>query len=125
MVATPSNRSGPARRLTLTGAAIELAAKVTMQHRLGALAGNYRDCEAGRYDRAATTATVMGAAITAIAGRRRLGATMGGSLVLAGAVLVRWSVFKAGFQSAVDPAQTIAPQRTRLRPESSRETMPQ
>jgi hypothetical protein len=34
--------------------------------------------------------------------------------VLAGAVCERWSVFKAGFQSARDPGYTTRPQRTRV-----------
>jgi len=54
--------------------------------------------------------------VTALAGRRsRLAAIAGGSLVLAGAVLERWSVFRAGFQSARDPKYTVIPQRERLR----------
>ena len=31
--------------------------------------------------------------------------------MLAGAVCERWSVFRAGFQSANDPAYTVGPQR--------------
>ena len=34
--------------------------------------------------------------------------------LLAGAVLERWAVFKAGFQSARDPQYTVAPQRERI-----------
>ncbi len=40
---------------------------------------------------------------------------LGGVLVLAGAACERWSVFKAGFQSARDPKYTVMPQRERLR----------
>jgi hypothetical protein len=36
----------------------------------------------------------------------------GGALLLAGSVCKRWSVFKAGFQSAEDPTQTIETQRS-------------
>ncbi len=39
----------------------------------------------------------------------------GGALILAGAACERWSVFKAGFQSARDPKYTVMPQRERLR----------
>ena len=42
-------------------------------------------------------------------------AAAGGALVLAGEVALRWSVFKAGFQSARDPKYTVVPQRERLR----------
>ena len=44
----------------------------------------------------------------------RLAAAAGGALVLAGEVALRWSVFKAGFQSARDPKYTVLPQRERL-----------
>jgi hypothetical protein len=52
----------------------------------------------------------------AIAGKKsRAAAVAGGALILAGAVLERWSVFRAGFQSARDPKYTVMPQRERLR----------
>jgi hypothetical protein len=35
--------------------------------------------------------------------------------VLAGELALRWSVFKAGFQSARDPKYTVLPQKERLR----------
>ena len=43
----------------------------------------------------------------------RLAAAFGGSLILAGEAALRWSVFKAGFQSARDPKYTVIPQRER------------
>jgi hypothetical protein len=74
----------------------------------------YSKDEAGRYKKIAKTCTLAGAGILAGAGRRsRLAAIAGGSLVLAGEVAVRWSVFKAGFQSARDPKYTVIPQRER------------
>ena len=58
--------------------------------------------------------TMGGAALLAGPGRKsRLAAAAGGALVLAGEVAVRWSVFKAGFQSARDPKYTVVPQRER------------
>ena len=60
--------------------------------------------------------TVGGAALLADAGRRsRLAAAAGGALVLAGEAALRWSVFKAGFQSARDPKYTVGPQRATSR----------
>jgi hypothetical protein len=47
--------------------------------------------------------------------RSRAAAVTGGALVLAGELALRWSVFKAGFQSARDPKYTVLPQRERLR----------
>jgi len=40
-------------------------------------------------------------------------AAAGGALVLAGELALRWSVFKAGFQSARDPRYTVIPQKQR------------
>jgi hypothetical protein len=103
----------PARRLALAGAAGELAATAAMQRRLGWLGEPYREGAAGRFGRAARTLTAAGAATMALAGRRRAGAVAGGALMLAGALAARWSVYKAGFQSAADPKYVVEPQRAR------------
>ena len=103
----------PARRLALTGAAGELAASILMERRLGALGEPYRQGEAGRFARAAKALTAAGAMTMAAAGRRRTGAVAGGALMLAGAMATRWSVYKAGFQSAADPKYVVEPQRAR------------
>jgi hypothetical protein len=50
----------------------------------------------------------------AAVGRRRAAALAGAAMLLAGSVLERWSVFKAGFQSAADPKYTVGPQRERV-----------
>jgi hypothetical protein len=46
--------------------------------------------------------------------RSRTAAVTGSALVLAGELALRWSVFKAGFQSARDPRYTVLPQKERL-----------
>jgi hypothetical protein len=59
---------------------------------------------------------VAGGAIIAARGRAsRRAAVTGGALVNVGALLARWSVYKAGFQSAANPAHVIDPQRRRIR----------
>ena len=45
--------------------------------------------------------------------RSRAAAIGGGALVLAGELALRWSVFRAGFQSARDPRYVVIPQRER------------
>ena len=86
-----------------------------MEKRLGMIGEPYSKGEAGKYKRAAVGCTLGGAALLAGPGRRsRLAAAAGGAIVLAGEVAVRWSVFKAGFQSARDPKYTVEPQRERL-----------
>jgi hypothetical protein len=106
--------AGPARRLALGGCIAENAVMTLIEHRLGFVGEPYHQGEAGRFNKLAKAATLGGAAILARGGRRSRGAALaGGALVLAGEMALRWSVFKAGFQSARDPKYTVRPQRER------------
>ena len=59
--------------------------------------------------------------LLAARGRRsRAAAAAGSGLVLAGTAATRWSVFKAGSQSAADPRYTVIPQRDRATREGSK-----
>jgi hypothetical protein len=112
---TPTDSAGPARRLTVAGAALETVAVQVMERRLGDLGEPYRQGESGRYAKVAKLLTAAGAALVGLAGRKRRGAAIaGGILVLGGSVFERWAVFKAGFRSAGDPRYTVAPQRARV-----------
>jgi hypothetical protein len=111
---TPAADAGPARRLTVTGAVLELVAAQAMERRLGELGEPYRQGPAGRYARLAKGCTALGAAVVGLAGRRRPLAAAGAGLVLAGSAFERLAVYKAGFQSARDPKYTVKPQRERL-----------
>jgi hypothetical protein len=114
-VLTPCREAGPARRLAILGAGAELALVALMEHRLDELAEPYHKGAAAAYGQAARGLTAGGALLLAGAGRRRRSAAIaGGTLLLAGAVCERWSVFKAGFQSARQPAATVQPQRRRI-----------
>ncbi len=116
-ILTPVDDAGPARRLAVGGTLLEMGAVEAMRRRLGDfLAEPYEKEEAGRYDKLSKALSGLGAAVTALAGRRRRSmAILGGALILAGAALERWSVFRAGFQSARDPKYTVVSQRERLR----------
>jgi hypothetical protein len=103
----------PARRLALVGAAGELASTTVMERRLGPLGEPYRVGAAGRAARAAKALAAAGGLVMAATGRRRAGAAAGAALMLAGAMATRWSVYKAGFQSAADPKYVVGPQRAR------------
>jgi DMSO reductase anchor subunit len=100
-ITTPSRRAGPARRLALLGAALELVSAADMERHLGELAAPYRPGGAAR-DAAAlsNTMTATGALLMALGGRRRPGAILGGALLLGGALAERIAVFRAGLQSA-------------------------
>ena len=110
MALTPVDRATPARRLAVLGATMELGAARAMER---SVRGPYEHGRAGRLARAAEACTVAGALAALAAGRRRDVAIGAGVLLVSGSVLTRFSVFRAGFESAADPAATIDPQRER------------
>jgi Polysulphide reductase, NrfD len=111
---TPAGDAGPARRLAVAGALLELGAGEAMERRLGELGEPYHQGPAGRLARAAKACTAAGAGLVGAAGRRRGLAAAGAALLLAGSACERWAVYKAGFQSARDPKYVVGPQRARL-----------
>jgi polysulfide reductase-like protein len=112
---TPAACAGPARRLAIGGAALKTVALLAMQKRLGFVGEPYKAGPAGVLTRLSKALTVGGATALALSGRRGRGYAIGGaSALLAADVLVRWGVFRAGFQSARDPRYTVEPQRERL-----------
>jgi formate-dependent nitrite reductase membrane component NrfD len=112
---TPGGAAGPARRAAVAGVAAELGLMQLMEKRLGFVGEVYKQGEAGRAARVSKALTAAGALLLALRGKRsRTAAVTGGALVLAGELALRWSVFKAGFQSARDPRYTVVPQRERL-----------
>jgi formate-dependent nitrite reductase membrane component NrfD len=112
----PASEAGPARRLAVAGAGAELGLMAAMQHRLGFVGEVYKQEAAGKLARTSKALTAAGAALLATRGRRSRGAAVvGGALVLGGELALRWSVFRAGFQSARDPRYTVIPQRERKR----------
>jgi hypothetical protein len=114
-IAVPTPEAAPARRLAVGGVLIENAVMLAMEKRLGLVGEPYHQAEAGRYNKLAKACTLAGASILARAGRKSRGAAIaGGTLVLVGETALRWSVFKAGFQSARDPKYTVLPQRERV-----------
>jgi Polysulphide reductase, NrfD len=120
-IAVPPAEAGPARRLAVGGVLVENVLFKVMEKRLGMLGEPYSKGEAGTAKKAALGLTLGGAALIGALGRRsRLAAAAGGALVLAGELAVRWSVFKAGFQSARDPKYTVEPQRERSARQSER-----
>ena len=113
-VVTPPRYAGPSRRLAVAGAVAETVASKLMEQRLGELGSPYHEGQAGRLNRISEVLTVAGGLLLASFGRRRNAAIASGGLLLAGAAAKRWAVFKAGVQSAADPAQTVGPQRRRI-----------
>ena len=113
----PPEEAGPARRLAIGSAVAEAAVFETMEKRLGKLLGEpYKQGTCGKLTRASKACVTAGAGLLAWRGKRSRAAAVGGSaLLLAGEMLLRWSVYKAGFQSARDSRYTVIPQRERAR----------
>ncbi len=110
----PPRQAGPARRLAVGGVATTLALTEAMKRRLGFVGEVYDKDAAGKLARVAKGVGAAGAALLAARGNRsRAAAVAGGALVLAGELALRWSVFRAGFQSARDPRYVVVPQRER------------
>jgi formate-dependent nitrite reductase membrane component NrfD len=107
--------AGPARRVAVAGVLAEGALMHTMELRLGELGEVYHEGEAGKFSWAAKGLAAAGAALLATRGKkRRTSAVVGGALVCAGELCLRWGVFKAGFQSARDPKYVVESQRLRI-----------
>jgi hypothetical protein len=114
LLAAPPAEAGPARRLAVAGAAMELAATHRIEHGLGLLSEPYRTGRAGRLLRAARGLTAAGA-LGAVAGRRsRPVSVLSGAALLAGSVLTRFGIYEGGVASGRDPMYTVLPQRAGL-----------
>jgi hypothetical protein len=112
MLAAPGE-SGPARRMAVTGAALELAAGQRMNRRIGLVGEVYRQGRAGAVLRGARALTCIGAGTALLAGRSRTAAVVSGACLTAAAVATRYGIFEAGRASVRDPRYTVVPQRER------------
>ena len=114
LVTSPASETGPARRMALGGAVLELVMEHRMEHSMGITAEPLHQGKAGRLMKAAKVLTIAGAAGTLLAGRSRAVAALSGTALLAGSACTRFGVFEAGQASAKDPKYTVVPQRERL-----------
>ncbi|MBV7697854.1 NrfD/PsrC family molybdoenzyme membrane anchor subunit [Streptomyces sp. TRM70350] len=115
LACAPIRETGPARRLAVLGAGLELAAFQVMKRRMGLAAEPYEQGRQHWLLRSAEVLTAGGAVLAAYAGgRERLLAAAAGGALLAGSAALRFGVFHAGVASAEDPKYTVVPQRERL-----------
>ncbi|MPZ64610.1 MAG: polysulfide reductase [Pseudonocardiaceae bacterium] len=109
--------AGPARRMAVLGAAVELGATELMERSIGLPGEAYRTGRAATVLRAARALTAAGG-VGALLGMRhpgsRVTSVLSGLLLNAGAATTRYGIFEAGMQSARDPKFTVVPQRQRL-----------
>jgi hypothetical protein len=109
---TPPAHAGPARRLVVGAALAEGVANEFMHHRLGEHGEPYKTGAGSLFSHVSRACTVAGAAVMLRRGASsRPAAIAAGALLCAGALSARWSIYKAGFQSAADPKYVVGPQR--------------
>jgi polysulfide reductase-like protein len=95
LVLSAVDDAGPARRMAIMGALGELMAAPRVKEH-----GPYREGSAGRSSSAARALTAAGGALVLLSRRRRSVSGLGGVLIVGGAVIQRFAVFRAGVQSA-------------------------
>ncbi|MFJ3808461.1 NrfD/PsrC family molybdoenzyme membrane anchor subunit [Streptomyces sp. NPDC090073] len=112
----PAAEAGPARRMAVLGAALELGAFRTMKRRMGLLAEPFDQGRPRTLLRASEALTAGGAALALLSGtlRDRRLAVAAGAALLTGSAALRFGVFHAGVASAEDPKYTVVPQRERM-----------
>ena len=115
MVLTPVAQAGPARRMAVAGAAMEIVAAERLLGRLGMVGEPYRTGRPGRLMSISRTTTAVAAGATLLLGRRsRAVSVVAGAACVAASVMTRFGIFEAGIASAEDPKYTVVPQRERL-----------
>jgi hypothetical protein len=112
---TPRTHAGPARRLAIGAAVAGEGVAALMERRLGFVGEPYHQGTTGRIGRLSTAAALSGAVLLGARGRRsRSAGALGSLLVLGGEIGRRFTVFKAGTDSARDPRYTVRPQKESL-----------
>ena len=113
--------AGPARRMALAGAAVEIAAAHRILDR-GLVAEPYRIGRPGRLMEASRRAAMAASVVTVLAGRRsRVLSALAGMTYVGASVATRFGVFEAGIASAKDPKYVVVPQRERMAARAARE----
>ncbi len=109
---TPPPRARPARRLALASVVVEAGCMELMKRRLGEHGEAYGHGAPARLGHIARACFAGGATLLyRWGGASRTAAAVAGGLLCAGALSARYSIFRAGFQSAADPKYVVGPQR--------------
>lgn len=114
MLLAPHAESGPARRLGLGGAVLELVMERRMETSMGLAAEALHQGRPGQLMGASKAFTAVGAVVALGAHRSRTVSALSGLALLAGSACTRFGIFEAGQESARDPRYTVVPQRERL-----------
>ncbi|MGV9213421.1 NrfD/PsrC family molybdoenzyme membrane anchor subunit [Micromonospora sp. RB23] len=114
LLAAPPSQAGPARRMAVAGAALELYGAHRVETRLGLLSEPYRSGRPGRLLRAGRLLTTVGVAGALLGRRSRAVGALSGAALLSASVATRFGIFYGGVASARDPRYTVVPQRERV-----------
>jgi hypothetical protein len=114
LLTTPVDQAGPARRMAVTGAALELSAAHLVETRLGLQSEAFAAPKPARLLRAARALTAAGAVGAVLGRRNRVVQAASGLALLAGSACTRFGLYEGGVVSAKDPRYTVVPQRERL-----------
>lgn len=114
MIGAPVAEAGPARAFAVGGAVTELVAERLMEKSMGLSAETLHQGTAGKWMKASTALTALGAAGAVLGRRSRALSIASGAALMAGSFCTRMGVFEAGMASAKDPKYTVVPQRERL-----------
>ena len=115
MLGAPVTEAGPARRLAVGGAILELAMERKMEASMGITAEPLHSGTPGQLMKASMSLTAFGALTAVTLGRRsRFASAVAGLALLGGSACTRFGIFEAGQESARDPKYTVVPQRERL-----------
>ncbi|KUI15296.1 polysulfide reductase [Mycobacterium lehmannii] len=113
MLLAPYDETGPARRMAVLGAGMEVGASRLMERRMGVEGEAYTTGRPHRLRQLSEVLTV-GGAVGAALGRNRGTMVASGAALLVGSALQRFGVFEAGVASTRDPKYVVVPQRERV-----------
>ncbi len=115
MVGANLRDAGPARRLAVGGALVELLAEQARTRSMGINAETIHSGRAGALNKAAKALSAGGLLLTIVrGGRSRRAAAVAGLALMGGSACARFAIFEAGQASSRDPRYTVLPQRERL-----------
>jgi hypothetical protein len=114
LVAAGDREAGPAERLAVIGAGMELLAARSVRHNLGVLSEPFTTGRPGRLLHAGEVLTSLGIAGALLGRRSRVVRALSGLSLLAAAAVTRFGIFEGGVASTVDPKYVVLPQRGRL-----------
>ncbi|MCW2140824.1 Polysulfide reductase, NrfD [Actinoplanes cyaneus] len=114
LIAAPPEQAGPARRMAVFGAAMELYGAHRVETGKGLLSEPYAQGRPGKLLRAGRALTAAGVAGAILGRRSRVVSALSGLSLLTASLATRFGIFEGGVASAEDPRYTVVPQRERL-----------